>query len=154
MNMYLYYYLQQVKKKGVIIIVIDLIFNLIVKFVDCYIFVKSGMDGWFVVVVLKVLIEIGRMNEMFIFEYFVGFDDVKEFLNIIFLEEFIVKIEIFMEQLEYLVNLYVDGLVFIFMGFGMQCYKNGGGMICWIDVFVVVSGNVGIKGGGVNFGNV
>ncbi|MBK4205239.1 oxidoreductase [Bacillus subtilis] len=153
-NMHLYHHLQQVKKKGATITVIDPIFNPTAKLADRYISVKPGMDGWLAAAVLKVLIETGRTDETFISEHSVGFDDVKELLNTVSLEEFIVKTETSMEELEYLAGLYADGPVSTFMGLGMQRYKNGGGTIRWIDALVAASGNVGIKGGGANFGNV
>lgn len=70
------------------------------------------------------------------------------------LEEIIVKTETSIEELQYLAGLYADGPTATFMGLGMQRYKNGGGTIRWIDALVAASGNVGIKGGGANFGNV
>lgn len=105
---------------------IDPIFNPTAKLADRYISVKPGMDGWLAAAVLKVLIETGRTDETFISEHSVGFDDVKEFLKTVSLEEFIVKTETSMEELEYLAGLYADGPVSTFMGLGMQRYKNGG----------------------------
>ncbi|NES53213.1 molybdopterin-dependent oxidoreductase, partial [Escherichia coli] len=90
-NMHLYHHLQQVKKKGATITVIDPIFNPTAKLADRYISVKPGMDGWLAAAVLKVLIEMGRTDETFIAEHSVGFDDVKELLKTVSLEEFIVK---------------------------------------------------------------
>ncbi len=152
--MHLYHHLRQVKKKGATLTVIDPIFNPTAKLADRYISVKPGMDGWLAATVLKVLIETGRTDETFISEHSVGFDDVKELLNTVSLEEFIVKTEASMEELEYLAGLYADGPVSTFMGLGMRRYKNGGETIRWIDALVAASGNVGIKGGGANFGNV
>ncbi|MCY8512659.1 molybdopterin-dependent oxidoreductase [Bacillus atrophaeus] len=153
-NMHLYQHLQQVKKQGATLTVIDPIFNPTAKLADRYISVKPGMDGWLAAGVLKILIQSGKTNEDFIRNHSFGFDEVASLLETVSLEEIIVKTETSMEELQYLADLYADGPTGTFMGLGMQRYKNGGGTIRWIDALVAASGNVGIKGGGANFGNV
>ncbi|MGY3839531.1 molybdopterin-dependent oxidoreductase [Bacillus atrophaeus] len=153
-NMHLYHHLQQVKKQGATLTVIDPIFNPTAKLADRYISVKPGMDGWLAAGVLKILIQSGKTNEDFIRNHSFGFDEVASFLASVSLEEIIVKTETSIEELQYLAGLYADGPTATFMGLGMQRYKNGGGTIRWIDALVAASGNVGIKGGGANFGNV
>ncbi|WP_430742637.1 molybdopterin-dependent oxidoreductase [Bacillus atrophaeus] len=153
-NMHLYHHLQQVKKQGATLTVIDPIFNPTAKLADRYISVKPGMDGWLAAGVLKILIQSGKTNEDFIRNHSFGFDEVASLLASVSLEEIIVKTETSMEELQYLAGLYADGPTATFMGLGMQRYKNGGGTIRWIDALVAASGNVGIKGGGANFGNV
>ncbi|PRR87286.1 molybdopterin-dependent oxidoreductase [Bacillus atrophaeus] len=153
-NMHLYHHLQQIKKQGATLTVIDPIFNPTAKLADRYISVKPGMDGWLAAGVLKILIQSGKTNEDFIRNHSFGFDEVASLLASVSLEEIIVKTETSMEELQYLADLYADGPTGTFMGLGMQRYKNGGGTIRWIDALVAASGNVGIKGGGANFGNV
>ncbi|KYD03640.1 molybdopterin-dependent oxidoreductase [Bacillus atrophaeus] len=153
-NMHLYQHLQQVKKQGATLTVIDPIFNPTAKLADRYISVKPGMDGWLAAGVLKILIQSGKTNEDFIRNHSFGFDEVASLLASVSLEEIIVKTETSMEELQYLADLYADGPTGTFMGLGMQRYKNGGGTIRWIDALVAASGNIGIKGGGANFGNV
>ncbi|MEC1900730.1 molybdopterin-dependent oxidoreductase [Bacillus atrophaeus] len=153
-NMHLYHHLQQVKKQGATLTVIDPIFNPTAKLADRYISVKPGMDGWLAAGVLKILIQSGKTNEDFIRNHSFGFEEVASLLASVSLEEIIVKTETSIEELQYLAGLYADGPTATFMGLGMQRYKNGGGTIRWIDALVAASGNVGIKGGGANFGNV
>ncbi|WP_406589512.1 molybdopterin-dependent oxidoreductase [Bacillus atrophaeus] len=153
-NMHLYHHLQQVKKQGATLTVIDPIFNPTAKLADRYISVKPGMDGWLAAGVLKILIQSGKTKEDFIRNHSFGFDEVASLLASVSLEEIIVKTETSIEELQYLAGLYADGPTATFMGLGMQRYKNGGGTIRWIDALVAASGNVGIKGGGANFGNV
>ncbi|MCY8489326.1 molybdopterin-dependent oxidoreductase [Bacillus atrophaeus] len=153
-NMHLYHHLQQVKKQGATLTVIDPIFNPTAKLADRYISVKPGMDGWLAAGVLKILIQSGKTNEDFIRNHSFGFEEVASLLASVSLEEIIVKTETSIEELQYLAGLYADGPTTTFMGLGMQRYKNGGGTIRWIDALVAASGNVGIKGGGANFGNV
>ncbi|EIM11611.1 molybdopterin-dependent oxidoreductase [Bacillus atrophaeus] len=153
-NMHLYHHLQQVKKQGATLTVIDPIFNPTAKLADRYISVKPGMDGWLAAGGLKILIQSGKTNEDFIRNHSFGFKEVASLLASVSLEEIIVKTETSIEELQYLAGLYADGPTATFMGLGMQRYKNGGGTIRWIDALVAASGNVGIKGGGANFGNV
>ncbi|MCI3195102.1 molybdopterin-dependent oxidoreductase [Bacillus sp. HU-1818] len=153
-NMHLYHHLQQVKKQGSTLTVIDPIFNPTAKLADRYISVKPGMDGWLAAGVLKILIQSGKTNEDFIRNHSFGFDEVASLLASVSLEEIIIKTETSIEELQYLADIYADGPTATFMGLGMQRYKNGGGTIRWIDALVAASGNVGIKGGGANFGNV
>ncbi|QPK88925.1 molybdopterin-dependent oxidoreductase [Bacillus velezensis] len=153
-NMHLYHHLQQVKKKGATLTVIDPIFNPTAKLADRYISVKPGMDGWLAAGVLKILCQTGRTDSDFIQKHSVGFEEIDKLLQTISFEEIIEKTETSLEALEYLADLYADGPASTFMGLGMQRYKNGGGTIRWIDALAAASGNVGIKGGGANFGNV
>ncbi|APB84277.1 oxidoreductase [Bacillus amyloliquefaciens] len=153
-NMHLYHHLQQVKKKGATLTVIDPIFNPTAKLADRYISVKPGMDGWLAAGVLKILCQTGRTDSDFIQKHSVGFEEIDKLLQTISFEEIIEKTETSLEVLEYLADLYADGPASTFMGLGMQRYKNGGGTIRWIDALAAASGNVGIKGGGANFGNV
>ncbi|WP_424161025.1 molybdopterin-dependent oxidoreductase [Bacillus amyloliquefaciens] len=153
-NMHLYHHLQQVKKKGATLTVIDPIFNPTAKLADRYISVKPGMDGWLAAGVLKVLCQTGRTNADFLQKHSVGFEEIEKLLRGISFDEIIEKTETSLEEIEYLADLYADGPASTFMGLGMQRYKNGGGTIRWIDALAAASGNVGIKGGGANFGNV
>ncbi len=152
--MHLYHHLQQVKKKGATLTVIDPIFNPTAKLADRYISVKPGMDGWLAAGVLKILCQTGRTDSDFIQRHSVGFEEIEKLLQTISIEEIIEKTETSLEVIEYLADLYADGPASTFMGLGMQRYKNGGGTIRWIDALAAASGNVGIKGGGANFGNV
>ncbi len=142
------------EEKGATLTVIDPIFNPTAKLADRYISVKPGMDGWLAAGVLKVLCQTGRTDSDFIQRHSVGFEEIEKLLQTISIEEIIEKTETSLEVIEYLADLYADGPASTFMGLGMQRYKNGGGTIRWIDALVAASGNVGIKGGGANFGNV
>jgi anaerobic selenocysteine-containing dehydrogenase len=61
-----------------------------------------------------------------------------------------VQREVFTE----LAYVYGNRPTMTYLGLGMQRYANGGNTIRLIDALVAVSGNIGIPGGGANFGNL
>lgn len=153
-NMHLFNHLQEAKKKGSSITVIDPIFNATAKIADQYISIKPGMDGLAAIGIMKYLIEQNKHDEVFIKNYTVGYSDLLDLLDRFTLEEILEKTELSLQDLEHLSAIYHDGPTSTFLGLGMQRYANGGNTIRLIDALAAISGNIGIAGGGANFGNI
>ncbi|WP_226668632.1 molybdopterin-dependent oxidoreductase [Metabacillus litoralis] len=153
-NMHLFNHLQEAKKNGSTITVIDPIFNATAKIADKYMSIKPGMDGLVAIGIMKYIIEQNNHDDMFIKNYTVGFSDLLDLLDHFTLEEILDKTELSYQDLQYLASIYCDGPTSTFLGLGMQRYANGGNTIRLIDALVAISGNVGIAGGGANFGNI
>ncbi|PAF13320.1 hypothetical protein CHH61_24770, partial [Shouchella clausii] len=75
-NMHLFHYLQEAKKSGSTITVIDPIYNATAKIADNYISVKPGMDGLLAIGIMKYLIDENKHDVQFIEDYTVGFPDL------------------------------------------------------------------------------
>lgn len=153
-NMHLFNHLQQAKKNGSTITVIDPIFNATAKIADQYISIKPGMDGLAAIGIMKYLIEQNKHDKAFINDYTEGYSDLVDLLDRFTLEEILEKTELSLQDLKYLTSIYHDGPTSTFLGLGMQRYANGGNTIRLIDALVAISGNIGIAGGGANFGNI
>jgi anaerobic selenocysteine-containing dehydrogenase len=153
-NMHLFAELQSAIKEGKSIFVIDPIGNATAKIATDFITVKPGMDSFLAAGILKELIRLDQVDKFFIKNYSVGFDDLLGLLNTVSIEELSAKSEVKIEFMTQLAHLYADGPVSTFIGLGMQRYQNGGNTIRFIDALIAASGNVGIAGGGANYGNL
>lgn len=153
-NMHLFHYLQEAKKRGSTITVIDPIYNATAKIADHYISIKPGMDGLVAIGIMKYLVEENKHDQQFIINHTVGFHDLVTLLNSISMEDIVTSAEVSDADIKHLASIYSDGPTSTYLGLGMQRYANGGNTIRLIDALVAVSGNVGISGGGANFGNL
>jgi anaerobic selenocysteine-containing dehydrogenase len=153
-NMHLYEYLQKAKAKGATVIVIDPIFNATAKIADHYISIKPGMDSFLALGIMKEVLRLGLEDRSFITQFSTGFPDVEDLLESISLNELSQYTEITEEIFTMLAKIYGSGPTMTYLGLGMQRYENGGNTIRTIDALVAMSGNVGIPGGGANYGNL
>jgi anaerobic selenocysteine-containing dehydrogenase len=152
-NMHLFSYLQEAKKKGATITVIDPIHNATAKLAHHYVSVKPGMDGLLAIAIMKELLEKDVYDKEFIEKYTHGFPDLCKLLDSLTMEEILDKTEVSRDIISLLASLYESGPTSTYLGLGMQRYQNGGNTIRLIDALVALSGNVGINGGGSHFGN-
>ncbi|MFT4414576.1 molybdopterin-dependent oxidoreductase [Fredinandcohnia humi] len=152
-NMHLFGYLQEVKKKGAKIIVIDPIYNGTAKIATSYIPIQPGMDGFLAIGMMKEMLRLHIEDKEFIENHTKGYTDLVHLLDSITIEEVVTLTNVPRETITELATIYCDGPTATYMGLGMQRYANGGNTIRLIDALVAVSGNVGIPGGGANFGN-
>jgi anaerobic selenocysteine-containing dehydrogenase len=153
-NMHFYQRLQQAKKNGAEIIVIDPIYNATAKLADKYISVKPGMDGFLAAGIMKEIFKANGEDRDFIENHSIGFEDVEQLLLGITMEEIMEKAEVSLENIQLLAKIYCDRPTSTYLGLGMQRYENGGNTIRLIDALVAISGNIGIAGGGANYGNL
>jgi anaerobic selenocysteine-containing dehydrogenase len=153
-NMHFFQRLQQAKKNGAEIIVIDPIYNATAKLADKYISVKPGMDGFLAAGIMKEILRVNGEDRDFIENHSIGFEDVEQLLSGITMVEIIEKAEVSLADIQLLAKIYCDRPTSTYLGLGMQRYENGGNTIRLIDALVAISGNVGIAGGGANYGNL
>ncbi|ANB59557.1 molybdopterin-dependent oxidoreductase [Anoxybacteroides amylolyticum] len=153
-NMHLFQHLKAVKKQGTTLVVIDPIYNQTAQIADKYVSIAPGMDGFLAIGVMKELLRLGLEDRFFIENYTFGFVDIKALLKTITLEEIERLTGVERETMTWLARLYGDRPTMTYLGLGMQRYANGGNTIRLIDALVAMSGNVGIPGGGANFGNL
>jgi anaerobic selenocysteine-containing dehydrogenase len=153
-NMHFYQRLQQAKRNGAEIIVIDPIYNATAKLADQYLSVKPGMDGILAAGIMKEILRVDGEDRDFIENHSVGFKDLENLLASITFEEIIEKAEVSLENIQLLAKIYCDRPTSTYLGLGMQRYENGGNTIRLIDALVAISGNIGIAGGGANYGNL
>ncbi|NNV07309.1 molybdopterin-dependent oxidoreductase [Geobacillus sp. C56-T2] len=153
-NIHLFERLLAAKKRGATIVVIDPLFGPTARIADHYICIKPGTDAFLAMGVMKELLRLGLEDRAFIEHHTVGFADVEQVLQTISLAEIEQYTGVSRHTATELARIYSDRPTATYLGLGMQRYANGGNTIRWIDALVAASGNVGIPGGGANFGNL
>ncbi|WP_027408131.1 molybdopterin-dependent oxidoreductase [Anoxybacteroides tepidamans] len=153
-NMHLFGHLQSAKKQGIKLVVIDPIFNQTAQMADMYVSVTPGMDGFLAIGIMKELLRLGLEDRNFIENYTIGFEDVQTLLQSITIEEIEQLTGVERDTITSLAFIYGNRPTMTYLGLGMQRYANGGNTIRLIDALVAMSGNIGIRGGGANFGNL
>jgi len=152
-NMHFYAVLQEAKKRGIKIYVIDPLYNATAKLAHKHITVKPGMDGFLAAGIMKEILRIGLSDYEFIQNHTEGFEDLLSLLETVSLAEISQLTEVAEDTMTELAYLYGSRPTSTYFGLGMQRYGNGGNTIRLIDALVAVSGNIGIPGGGANYAN-
>jgi len=147
-------FLKEAKKKGAFIILIDPIETETRKLADFYIAPYPGTDGALALTIANVLIKEGLADNEFISKYTLGFEEFKEYVDQFTLEEGSSITGVPKEDILFVAEKYSRNKPSaIISGFGVQRYTNGGYTIRAIDALGAITGNIGIKGGGVNYNN-
>lgn len=145
--------LNKAKKNGSRIIVIDPINTQSAKLGDLHVKVKPGTDGALAMAMAKVIISKNLQDNEFISKYVLGFEEYKDHLEEFDLEYLSKECGISIEEINKLTEIYCEKNSSIYLGYGIQKYKNGGNTIRAIDALGALTGQVGVKGGGVNYAN-
>ncbi|WP_042354573.1 molybdopterin-dependent oxidoreductase [Bacillus rubiinfantis] len=153
-NMHFYEKLLEVKKRGAKLFVIDPLANATAKIANEHITIKPGMDGLLAAGIIKEILRLGLEDRHFLEHFTYGFGDLKKLLNEVSLTKLSEMTEVPAATITRLAEVFTDKPTAIYMGLGLQRYKNGGNTIRLIDALAAVSGNVGIAGGGANYANI
>jgi len=154
-NMHLFSFIKAAKENGTRLIVIDPTYNGIAKQADDYLAINPGTDGLLALVISKVIVENNWYDHQFVERYTVGFKELTKQLKQLDIDKISTEIGLDKDKIIDLAKLYSHNKpVMTFLGLGMQRYENGGNTIRAIDALVALSGNIGIKGGGVNYANL
>lgn len=142
--------IRKAKANGSKIIVIDPIETATATLSDKYIRIKPNGDLALALAIGKVIIENEFFDEKYIKSYVNGFEEYKEYVLSLNIEELSLECGV---EINELVRLYCEKYSTILLGFGMQKYKNGGITIRAIDALGAITGQIGFSGGGVNYAN-
>lgn len=154
-NLHLYPYIMEAKKNGAELIVIDPIYNNIAKQADIYLPIQPGMDGALALLVSRIIIENNWVDREFIDKYTFGFEQFKQEVLSIDVMKLYDEIKIdYLTIYSLAEKIAKQKPCTAIIGYGMQRYANGGNSIRAIDALFAISGNIGIKGGGVNYANL
>ena len=145
--------IRKAKANGSKIIVIDPIETATATLSDKYIRIKPNGDLALALAIGKVIIENEFFDEKYIKSYVNGFEEYKEYVLYLNIEELSLECGVEINEINELVRLYCEKYSTILLGFGMQKYKNGGITIRAIDALGAITGQIGFSGGGVNYAN-
>jgi len=153
-NMHLMPYLVKAREKGVLIRVIDPIRTKTADFADEHIYVRPATDGALALGMAHIIIEEGLIDQAFIDEHVVGFEEFKNYVkgftpdrtaDITGIEKNVIR--------RLAVTYATQKPSCIILGYGMQRYSNGGNNVRCIDALGAITGNIGVPGGGINYAN-
>lgn len=147
-------FLKEARKKGAYIILIDPIETESRKLANFYISPFPGTDGALALTIANILIKEGLIDKNFIEKHTVGFEEFKKYVHDFTLERGAKITGVKEEDIQFIAKKYGENKPSsIILGFGLQRYTNGGYTIRAIDALGAITGNIGIKGGGVNYNN-
>ncbi len=153
-NVHLVPFLKAAKEQGTKLIVIDPIQTATAQMATHYYQIKPESDGALAMAMAKIILQNQWYHKNFTDKYTWGFETYQKKLEAISLEELIRATGLSAEAVLQLTRLYaLNSPASIFLGYGLQRYPNGGQNIRYIDALGALTGNIGIPGGGVNYGN-
>jgi anaerobic selenocysteine-containing dehydrogenase len=146
-------YIYEAQKRGAKVITIDPIYTESAKKSDAFIQVKPGSDGSLAVAIAKYIIDHELYDLEFIEKHTDGWRELKEHLQKLSMDEALRECGQSMEAIQFLAErLSQHKPVTIWIGFGMQRNLKGGQNVRAISSLAAMTGNIGIKGSGVQFG--
>ncbi|MDV4150995.1 molybdopterin-dependent oxidoreductase [Clostridium sp. AL.422] len=145
--------IKKAKANGSKIVVIDPIYTKTAEIADKYVRVKPNGDGALALAMGKVIIERDLYDKNYLSDYVNGFEEYKNYVATLKLEDLIEASGVSKDDIEELVDLYTNKYSTILLGYGMQKYKNGGNTISLVDILGAITGQIGFSGGGINYAN-
>ena len=146
-------YIYEAQSRGAKVITIDPIYTESAKKSDAYIQVKPGSDGSLAVAIAKYIVEHKLYDLEFIEKNTVGWNELKEHIENLSMEDALKDCGQNMEAIQFLAERFSQQKpATVWIGFGMQRNRNGGQNIRAINALAAITGNIGKKGSGVQFG--
>lgn len=152
-SIHLYNKLVEAKEKGVQIITIDPRQNETSKIANKIINIVPSCDGAFAMAISKYIIENNLEDKEFIKSNTYGYEEYKSYLESLSLDYLLEECEITNEELKNYSEIFINGPVTVYLGYGMQKYYNSGNTIRAIDALMAITGNIGKKGAGCFYAN-
>jgi anaerobic selenocysteine-containing dehydrogenase len=146
-------FLRRVRKRNRPVVLVDVLYTETARHVDRIIRVAPASDGFLALAVLRLLYDRGELDPGAI-ERTENFADFERMLTgpDMGVEALVHRADCPVGQVEYLADLYARHKpVASWIGWGLQRRRQGGRAIRCIDALCMLSGNVGIEGGGANF---
>lgn len=145
--------LTEVQGKGTKLYVIDPLNNETAKLADRHFQIRPGSDGLLAIGIAKIIVDEGKADTEFTSKYSNGFAAYRSILEKHSLDEIATETDLAVEDIKELAAIYSDrrptGTWFCL---GPQYSDKGASNIRLMDALAAVSGNVGVKGGGCQFG--
>lgn len=153
-HIHLFNIIKQAQRKGAKVIVIDPIYTDTAKIADIHIMPKPATDAALAMAMTKIIIDENLYDIKFINNNVVGFNDYKEYLDAFDIDYLSSECGIDVDVIKHITYLYAkEKYSSIYIGYGVQRYKNGGNAIRAIDALAAITGSIGKAGGGVNYSN-
>jgi len=148
-------FIYEAQRQGAKVAVIDPFFSESAKKADLYFQIRPGQDGCLALGLAKIIVELGKEDREFLQNHCLGWEQFAEYLKGLDLNELAEKSGVSLQAMRHLADLLVaNSPAFIWIGFGLQRYVNGGQNVRAIDALGALAGAVGKTGGGVHYANL
>lgn len=147
------YFIEQAKEKGTKLLVIDPLITQTASKADEYIQIKPSTDGALALGMIRYIIDHQLYDGEWVNKHSIGFNEFVSYVKKnITVEWAAKKTGVPQPVIERIAREYATAKpANIWIGFGMQRHTNGGSMVRAIDALAAICGNVGKRGGGVNY---
>lgn len=153
-NIHLMKYLTKAKKNGAFIYLIDPIRTNTARIASEYIRIKPSTDSALALGIANYIIKENLIDEGFIRNHVKGYEEYKKYVDSFTLEYTEEITGVRKEKIKEIAENYSKNKpASIIIGYGLQRYRNGGNNVRSIDALGALTGNIGTKGGGVNYSN-
>ncbi|WP_338453075.1 molybdopterin-dependent oxidoreductase [Niallia oryzisoli] len=147
------YFIEQAKEKGTKLVVIDPLITQTASKADEFIQIKPSTDGALALGMIRSIMDHQLFDAAWVNNHSVGFNEFVSYVKKnITLEWASEKTGVPQPVIERIAREYATAKpANIWIGFGMQRHTNGGSMVRAIDALAAMTGNIGKRGGGVNY---
>lgn len=152
-NMHMMPFLKQARKRGAQLVIIDPLQTDLTPQAALHLQPRPGTDGALAIGLACHLREKGLVDETFVREHAVGYDEFSKYLDDWSVERAAEICEVSADDIRWLAERFAQTPTTTLLGLGMQRYANGGQTIRLINALVAMSGNIGRSGGGVHYSN-
>lgn len=151
-NIHLVPIIKQARERGAQLVVIDPIRTELAKQGDIFIQPRPGSDIYLAMAMARIIISEGMADTGYIERHTAGFEEWREIFHQWTAEQAAEVTGLPAAEIHRLAYLYATTRpAAILTGMGVQYYRHGGATMRAIDALGVITGNVGIRGGGVSF---
>jgi anaerobic selenocysteine-containing dehydrogenase len=145
--------LKEARKRGARIVAIDPIRTESASFADEHIAPRPGSDGYLAIGIAQYLLKMGFVDTDFIRGHTIGYDQYLSVIQSFSMEQIEQKCDVEARMIENLARIYGERKPSsILLGYGINKWVHSPEMIRFIDALGALTGNIGVKGGGVNHG--
>lgn len=148
-NIHLLPFIKEALKRGKKLVLIDPNATKISEKATLYLKINPATDGFLALALIKKLMDKGISQKLL--RNCNNYNQLKKIVDCYTIERISEITGIPVDQINEFANLYLSGRSTIYLGYGMQRYYNSGNTIRAINSLAYLSGNVGVKGGGVNY---
>ena len=153
-NIHLMPVLKQARARGARAIVIDPALTKTVRYCDGHLQPRPGSDGHLAIGIAKVILAESEVDRARVTTISDHFDDYLAIVNAMSMDEIVRRTDLSRDAIAALAHDYASTRpATILQGIGLQQYTRGAQTYRLIAALGILTGNVGVPGGGVNFGN-
>ncbi|WP_161486041.1 molybdopterin-dependent oxidoreductase, partial [Desulfotomaculum copahuensis] len=152
-SMHSWHFIQQAKERGGLVVCVDPLLSATAARADLYLRVRPGTDGALALGAIRCLVDEGLLNEDLLVRRTCGWPELKKYL----LEQVTVawasaETGVAEEDIRQLARLLVSRCpAAIWVGFGLQRYRQGGQTVRTINALAAAAGQLGRRGAGIYY---